>query len=111
MDIEVESQGDALTCLVAECEKCGARVMLNVPHSGWTTGIAGDAEPWEEAVDRIDTLLEELEGLPEAADDFASSAESFLSGVRKWAKKQEHITDAQVEGIDKWEAGLEKWRR
>lgn len=110
MDIEVESQGDVLTCLVAECEKCGARIMLNVPHVSWTTGGGGTQEPWEEQVERIDGLLEELEGLPEAADDFSDSAESFLTGVRRWAKEHKHITDAQIDGIDRWENGMEGWR-
>lgn len=110
-NIEVETQNEFMTMLSAECEKCGSRLWLNVAHNAWSTRDSGPQEPWEEQVDHIDSLLEDLDDLPSAADDFADKARSFLTGVRRWAKEHKHITDAQIEGIERWEGGLEKWRR
>jgi len=109
-DIEVETQSEIMTSFTAECEKCGARLSLDVVHAAWTTGDVA-LEPWEEQVERIDDLLGELDDLPEAADDFAGSARSFLEGVKRWAKEHQHITDAQIAGVERWENGLDGWRR
>lgn len=57
----------------------------------------------------IEAALEEIESLPEAAEDFASSVQEKLESMHEWIANNSHVTPAQAVAIGSMRAGIQKW--
>lgn len=66
---------------------------------------------WEDFIADCDTLLEELDELPERAEDFADSVREKVSGMRGWVEENEHVTEKMVTALHNMIDGAARWNR
>jgi len=66
---------------------------------------------WEEAHAQAQELLELLDQLPDAAEEFAESVREKTEGILVWIEESEHVTDAQETALENMFLGAEKWLR
>lgn len=65
----------------------------------------------DEALELGQEILDALEYLPEAAEDFASSVRDKVEGIMAWIEEKQHVTENQVSALNNMMAGVEKWQR
>ncbi len=70
-----------------------------------------DVCSYEDWLDDIAEQIDLLDGLSEAAYDFAVSVEEKLSSMAEWIEQNEHITPKQILAIQNMKAGIERWQR
>jgi hypothetical protein len=64
---------------------------------------------WETALSTIEEMREELGGLPEAAEDFASSVGEKLDSFAEWIDENEHLTPKQENALENMKAAIARW--
>ncbi len=64
---------------------------------------------WQDAKETADQILEMVDELPEAAEEFATSIEEKTQSIRAWISEHEHTTDNQINALDNMHRGAEKW--
>lgn len=66
---------------------------------------------WEKRLAQCEELLDLLESLPSAADDFAASASETIESIADWIDENEYVSPAQCVAIDNIQTGAESWQR
>ena len=64
---------------------------------------------WEDAVEQCDRVLEKLEDMPTAGQDFADSVREKVEGIRESILKFENATTGQYAALDNMEEATDKW--
>jgi DNA-binding transcriptional MerR regulator len=80
-------------------------------HARRSASLPKEKNPyaWEEAIREIDELLDLLDELPEAAEDFVDSVREQADDMQSWIAGHEHVTEAQQTTIANWAAGASRW--
>jgi hypothetical protein len=63
----------------------------------------------EEGIQLCDHILDLLDELPEAAEEFADSVKAKVIDIHDWIEAKNHITDSQYHALERMLAGVEKW--
>jgi hypothetical protein len=66
---------------------------------------------WEGAIEYSKEILEILEELPEAADEFRVGVEERVLDMMKWIEENKHVTESQIVALENMMGGAKKWRR
>ena len=66
---------------------------------------------WEEFVEQVVLLLEDVDALPEKADEFAMGVRDRLEGMSKWAEDNTHVTPAMRAATENIGNGVGRWER
>jgi hypothetical protein len=81
-------------------------------HTPASVPLSGDAAA---AVRQCDTILELIENLDESAldkaSDFFESVESCVQSMRETIRRTGTATEKQLNALDNWESGVNKWVR
>ena len=64
---------------------------------------------WEEALYALEILLDDLDEVPEAGEDFAESVREKAESMKDWIEENEHVTERQLETIENWQVAVSKW--
>jgi len=62
-----------------------------------------------EAVDIANSILADLEELPESADDFGESVGEKVRSMREWIERNNHVTSRQRSALENMRAGTDRW--
>lgn len=62
-----------------------------------------------ESVEQCLRILELLDELPEAADEFAGSVRESVNSMMRWLQENRRVTDRQQQALDNWEAACGRW--
>lgn len=68
-------------------------------------------EDWEAALELGDAILDVLDDLPEAAEDFCEGVEKRTRSIMKWVEDKEAVTDKQMTALENMLHGAHKWLR
>ena len=66
---------------------------------------------WMEAVQLCDKILEDIEELPEQAEEFGEGVSEKVNGIKAWVTEQEYVTPKQMDALNNFERGVSKWKR
>ena len=64
---------------------------------------------WEGELLQVEDALEEIDGLPDTADEFASSVREKLESMHDWIGTNNHVTSAQSVAISNMRGGIRRW--
>jgi hypothetical protein len=64
---------------------------------------------WEEALDLGHSILDDLEELPERAEDFAASVEEKVRDILATIELGQHCTPGQWQALENLAAGVRRW--
>lgn len=65
----------------------------------------------EEAIVLCNEILDLLEDMPEAAEEFKDSVEQKVLDMHDWIDKHNHVTDKQMAALENMKGAVEKWIR
>lgn len=65
---------------------------------------------WKNALDLCETLLQDLDDLPERAEEWAENCDETVRGIQEWIEDNEHVTPKQFETLRKIEASVARWQ-
>jgi len=65
----------------------------------------------EEALELCESILNDLEELPEEAEDFAASVGEKVSGMQEWIEEKDFVTDKMAEALKNMRHAVDRWRR
>lgn len=69
----------------------------------------GQGEDWQRAIADIDAALSDIDDIPEAGQDFASSVQEKLEGMRRWIEDNGKVTEKMLLAIDNMHSGILRW--
>lgn len=69
-----------------------------------------DIDP-EVAIELCNEIIDKLEELPEAAEDFADSVRDKVLDIHEWIDSRNHCTKSQYGSLENMLAGVERWIR
>lgn len=64
-----------------------------------------------DALDLCREILDEIDDLPEAAEDFAASVSEKTLSIQEWIEDNEKATDNQMRALRNMLKGIRKWHR
>lgn len=64
---------------------------------------------WEKVLIQCNDILELLDELPDAAEDFVLSVEDKVISIRNWIDVNEHVTEKQATAIENIHQGVLRW--
>ena len=63
----------------------------------------------EEAIALAKSILEDIEELPEVAEDFAASVGEKAASIIEWIEEHDHVTDGQIMALENMRDGIDRW--
>lgn len=78
-----------------------------------TTGFDDDADEGdtEAFIEKCESLLGDLDDLPDRATDFADSVREKVESMRAWVERNGRVTARMTSALENMAEGLEKWRK
>jgi len=67
-----------------------------------------DSCGWELILKNIEEGLDDIQDLPDRAEEFAFSVDEKLRSIHEWVTEHEHITDAQQDAVANMLGAVEK---
>lgn len=64
-----------------------------------------------DALDLCDEILENLDDIPVAGEEFADSVREGVESVREWIGTHDAVTDKQATALENWAEGVGRWLR
>lgn len=64
---------------------------------------------WEDFLERANTLLSDVDDLPERAEEFAEGVREKTSGMVTWAEENKHVTDKMEIALSNMQDGAGRW--
>jgi len=68
-------------------------------------------EELNEAIDLCKQILDEVDALPEAAEDFASSVSDKALSIQEWIEENDYVTPKQLSALKNMLTGIHRWMR
>lgn len=65
---------------------------------------------WQGAAQQAKTLLSELPGLPDKAEEFQASVGEKAESMLNWITSQQHVTPKMLTAIANMAGGVKKWQ-
>lgn len=65
----------------------------------------------EIAIELCNEILDKLDELPEAAEEFSDSIKNKVLDIHEWVDSRNHCTKAQMGALENMLAGVERWIR
>lgn len=65
--------------------------------------------PVTSALEMCESILRDLDDLPEAADEFKEGIDDKVSGMREWIKEKNHVTDKMGAALENMRRAVDKW--
>ena len=66
---------------------------------------------WEDADELCDEILEDIDDIPGAGQDFADSVRAKVESIQLTIQDNANATDKQVTALQNIHAGVKKWLR
>jgi hypothetical protein len=64
---------------------------------------------WEDALELCESILSDLEELPNHAFRFYEGIKGKVLSIQDWVEENEHITDKQAQALENMHEGVRKW--